>query len=1174
MSMTSIYFLYKNFYFTFLLIPFLFLSTFLAQGQVPSEVNFSNFDHIKNFPNQEVFSVLRDKNGFLWIGSTNGLYRFDASYSMKIYKVNEPQIEGGLKSNFIRALYEDSNDNLWIGTTSGGLTKFHQPSGQWTTYMTNESDTTSISSNEILSILEDSSGRIWIGTENGLNLLEPEKERFIRFMPDNERSDALSAKAVISILEDDAHRIWLSTWAGGINLLLPPKEGNIADTKFRQFYPSEEISSHNVWKIYQDKQKRFWVATIGGGLILMELPEVEKMKPLNKNWEPKFYTIKHDEKNPSSISYNRIFDVYEDQKGIFWVATSYGLNRTKVENLPRLINGKYNPKDIENITFEVSLTNPKNGKALKSNHIYSIYEDTQNLLWFGLSNGVSQYNWYKNQFETKTILNPIKNSSNISDIYMNLDEKVWVATNNKGLLTYDFEKGSLSSIKTNSKNSLLNSTIKRLYSKDDHTLFVGTHDGIEIIDIATLDSKVLPTPKWLKEILPDLVINFIYLDSKNNLWIAMEVGLIKIDLKTEVFNYFISDINNPTSISDNSVNAIVEDFSGNLWIGTFNGLNRLNLNQEGPTKFVQYKHKHNDPNSLPMNQISALAIVDSNMLVGTRTGMHLYNLNTEKFIELDEELEDISIEGFECLKCETIWSSTKSGLSSLNLKNKTYKNYSHQDIGGYVLIGRTTINKTNGDLYLASNWGITKFNPTKIKENLQSPIVKITDFRTMNLEEEIKESSKVSEEIVLKHNDYYLSLNFAAQNYIDPIKNEYAYKLEGFDENWIYTQNISSAVYTNLDHGEYTFKVKGSNNDGVWNEQGTEIKITKEPAFWETWWFQFLVTILSGLLLFLGFKYYTYNVRNRNQELRIYNDNLGKEINERKRIELELQERDKYLEHLVSKRTKQLESKNIEVSALLRKIKKRNDELEDIVAARTKKIRDFNEELKRSNNDLEQFAYIASHDLQAPLRTIKSFSGLLGKSLADKMSNTDKDFLGFINTSISNMQELIDALLTFSKVNSQARKIQSVDPNKLLLTIQAELGAVLQEQNAVVELSDFPEAIHADRIKLKQLLQNLISNGIKFSKKGISPVVKISCQDKEDCWQIEVKDNGIGISEKFREKIFLLFKRLHSSNEYKGTGIGLALCKKIVEQHGGEIWVESEEGKGSSFIFTIDKMLN
>ncbi len=1173
--MTKSYFLIGKYYSFYLLLSFLLVSSFVSEGQITSDINFTNFGHIENIPNQEIFSVIRDKNGFLWIGSTDGLFRYDAAYNMKCYRVNEPKIAGGLQSNFIRALYEDKNDNLWIGTTQGGLTKFHQPSGQWTTYMTNDSDPYSISSNEVLSIYEDSKGAIWVGTENGLNLLDVDSERFIRFMPDADNPDALSAKAVISIIEDDANRIWVSTWAGGINLFLPATDGNMEHSKLRSFYPSESKSSHNVWSIYQDPQKRFWLSTMGSGLFLMEVPESANIDPDHQIWEPIFHNIRHSKEHPKSISSNGIFNVLQDENGTFWVATNNGLNRTNIDQLPRLVNGKYNPEDIEKISFEVSLPNPKDARSIKNNVIYSIYEDTQNLLWFGLPNGVSQYNWYKNQFKTQLLFNPTQNSSNINDIYTSEDGQIWVATNNNGLLKYDFDTGKSVSINTSNEQSLLESHLRRLYSKDDRTLYVGSYEGIEIIDLETLNSKVILSPNWLKKKLPELKFNTIYLDSKNNLWLGMDVGLIQVDLKTNEFQYFTTNPNDQYSISDNSVNAITEDNSGSLWIGTYNGLNRLDLHQQGPIKFQQYKYKNNDPYSIPVNQVAALKIVDNTMLIGARGGMYIYDLNTERFSEIGKEFNESTVYGFEFNKNGNIWGATKSGLISLDLKTKQIKTYTNEkDLGGYVFTGGSSNNKESGDLYFASNWSITRCNPNTIKKNVQSPIVKITDYRKMSVNEEINESFFVKDELVLEHNDYYLSLNFAAQNYIDPDKNQYAYKLEGFDENWIYTNNVSSAVYTNLDHGTYTFRVKGSNNDGVWNEEGATVKIIKQAAYWETWWFQTVVSVFSCLLLFFGFKYYTYNVRQRNQELKSYNDNLAKEIKERKRIEKELQERDKYLEHLVDRRTKQLNHKNVEVNALLNKIKKRNDELEDIVAARTKKISDFNNELKRSNNDLEQFAYIASHDLQAPLRTIKSFSGLLGKSLADKMSNTDKDFLGFIDSSIGNMQELIDALLTFSKVNSQARKIQAVNPNKLLQTIQAELGAVMKEQNAVVELSDFPEAIHADRIKLKQLLQNLISNGIKFSKKGIAPVVKISCEDKEDCWQIEVKDNGIGISEDFREKIFLLFKRLHSSEEYKGTGIGLALCKKIVEQHGGEIWVESEEGKGSSFIFTIDKMLN
>jgi len=273
------------------------------------------------------------------------------------------------------------------------------------------------------------------------------------------------------------------------------------------------------------------------------------------------------------------------------------------------------------------------------------------------------------------------------------------------------------------------------------------------------------------------------------------------------------------------------------------------------------------------------------------------------------------------------------------------------------------------------------------------------------------------------------------------------------------------------------------------------------------------------------------------------------------------------------------------------RIKKNNELLEKEVSDRTselnalvsqlqaeeKKLSFKNQELEKyieSNNQLENFAYIASHDLQAPLRTIKSFVGLLEKSLGSKMNEREKEFFHFISTSTNNMQELINALLTFSRVNSQKRKIQEVNPKELFESIKADLNATLKEEKAKVSIADFPESIHADKIKLKQLLQNLITNGIKFSKKEVNPVVNISCEELPEHWQFEVADNGIGIPSQFNNKIFQLFQRLHNSVDYEGTGIGLALCKKLVEQHDGEIWVKSEEGMGSHFFFTISKALN
>ena len=239
-------------------------------------------------------------------------------------------------------------------------------------------------------------------------------------------------------------------------------------------------------------------------------------------------------------------------------------------------------------------------------------------------------------------------------------------------------------------------------------------------------------------------------------------------------------------------------------------------------------------------------------------------------------------------------------------------------------------------------------------------------------------------------------------------------------------------------------------------------------------------------------------------------------------------------------------------------------------------LKEKNKELEKyitSNLQLENFAYFASHDLQAPLNTILSFTGLLQKKLADDDRKDVAEFLKFIVTSGEGMKTLIDDLLAYSLVNTTNIEVKQINLEKQLYVLLHSLDTVIKEKSAVIEVNNIPERITVDPIKLKQVFQNLITNGIKFVEPGVKPKVVISCMEEPDHWLFSVSDNGIGISQEHQEKIFGLFKRLHSSGEYKGTGIGLAIVKKIIEQHRGTITLVSEKGKGATFLFTIAKDL-
>jgi light-regulated signal transduction histidine kinase (bacteriophytochrome) len=225
-------------------------------------------------------------------------------------------------------------------------------------------------------------------------------------------------------------------------------------------------------------------------------------------------------------------------------------------------------------------------------------------------------------------------------------------------------------------------------------------------------------------------------------------------------------------------------------------------------------------------------------------------------------------------------------------------------------------------------------------------------------------------------------------------------------------------------------------------------------------------------------------------------------------------------------------------------------------------------ELERSNRDLEQFAYVASHDLQEPLRTVTSYVQLLERRYKGKLDPDADEFIGFAVEGANRMQRRIQDLLSYSRLSTRGKSFQPTNMEKMLEAAIANLSAAIATNHAVIEHEPLPTII-ADESQLSQVLQNLIDNGMKFHRKDVSPQIHISAKREKDEWEFSVRDNGIGIDPSHFKKMFIIFQRLHGPQEYPGTGIGLAICKKIVERHGGRIWVESEPGKGSTFRFTI-----
>jgi len=847
------------------------------------QIKFNRISIQEGLSQSSVNCSIQDKNGFIWIGTQDGLNLY---YGHRFIHYNYiPGDPNSLSDNNVLALCEDRSGIIWVGTYGGGLNRFDQSAQQFKHYHHNPEDLNSLVDTRINSICEDRSGKLWLGTPTGLDCFDPQTEKITHNRHDPNNVNSLIDDRINSIYEDRSGKLWLGT-SKGLDCLIPQTK-EIIHYRHEPGNPNS-LNNNIVNVVCEDSAGSLWIGTESGGL--------NKFDPETK----KFFHYTNDPAVQNSLSHNNVRSIHVDKDDRVWIGTwGDGLNRF----------------DPHQNSFSFFRRDPNNLNSLGNNHINSIFEDFSGILWIGtLGGGVSLFDPNSKHFALYHS-DPLNSNSlkgnDIRTVYEDAAGILWIGTYS-GLNRFDPSTGHYTHYRhnTNNPNSLSSNLVYSISQDQSGDMWIGTQGGgLNCLDSASGKFIHYKHNSLDPNSLSDNRINVVFTDSYGVVWVGTWTSLSYFDpLKNGFFNYqnYPEDME---SLSDNDVREIFEDKKGNLWIGTRNGgVNRFDRNSQ---KFKRYMHVLDDPNSISDNRIFCIHEDSSGILwIGTRGGgFNRFDPELENFTSFTEKdgLQNNIIYGILDDNDGHLWISTNKGLTEFDPNTQSFNNYDVSDglqssefnFGAYY-------QNRNGKMFFGGINGLNAFYPDEIKDDPYVPQIAIVDFLIFN--ESVSVGQQKSGRTILNRpitdtdsieilsKDNVISLEFAALHYALPEKNEYEYILEGFEKDWNLVGNRHFTTYTNLPPGSYTFRVKGSNSDGVWNEEGVSLKITVIPPLLKKLWFRILAIIFILSLIIAYFRYRTHkiqeqkkdleqHVKQRTLELNDANIELRQEIVEREKLE-------------------------------------------------------------------------------------------------------------------------------------------------------------------------------------------------------------------------------------------------------------------------------------------------
>lgn len=1055
------------------------LTQFILASQ---RYHFSNLSVKDGLSQLHVTCIYQDKLGYMWFGTRNGLNKFNGN-SFEIFW-NHADDEQSISSNTIACITEDAEGNLWVGTESGLNKLDKKRKGFKRYYLANEADSVN---NKILSLHIDADGVLWVGTLSGLFIYEPEsdslKSVYIRELADN---------SVSAILEKDNH-LYLASSKNG--LLIYDRQKKRIVRSYQTNSKTLPVISNYIKDIYIDKKDNIWLGTYKDGVCVIkhDLSEVVQYNTSN------------------GLSNNSIRCIKESPSGEMWVGTFDGLNI------------------INPVTSRI--TSYKSG-ALSHHSVYSILFDRMQTIWIGTyAGGADYYNPYGHLFDFYNPGAVLNDNIGILGPSIEYDGTLYICSEGGGLISFDLKQHTFRQYTLPQNNDNPTRSIFKTIYLDGNRILCGTSQG-EVYEFnlhshqfslfyQTTDRR--PIYHISKSHSGQFIIGAISMaeglafisndgqrtvqsgfpvKGKGEVHFSHVICVCEVDndvylIGTKSDGLFCYDKINHTLISYNqtngfaakSISSILKDRSGRIWISSIDGgLSELVLSTG---KFTTY----NEKNGLLNNQVCKVVEGNDNSL----------------------------------------WLTTLNGISNLDLRTRNIINYSQESgIQVQEFSPCAGIRLSDNRIFFAGNNGFTLFNPNDIITNPNVPPVILDKLYINNNlvqpDDEngiLKENISTQKKIVLKYNQTNIMIEYAALNYIFNNKNEYAYKLEGFDSEWNEVGNRRIAYYTNIPAGTYHFTVKGSNNDGIWNEEGATLEIIVLPPLWKTWWaYLIYFAVIIALIAFI-IRYFTEKKRLQNN-IRL------------KQMEAEVHE-EYYQERnrLFTNFSHELRTPLTLIIAPLEEFVRRTDLVDDVHYKSKLMLRNAQRLLRIVNNLM---------DLQ------KNESGTM------KLQVSENDIIKFTHEAVASFQDLAlyrNIHLKFH--HSSDRQLLWFDWNLLEKVYFNFLS------NAFKNVPDGGSV--SVELNVKALSELAFFIPAKLNKYK---------NDKIQYLTLSIQDNGVGIAPNELEKIFRPFYQVAQNEHSKsGTGIGLSLSKAIIEMHHGTVWAENapESGAVFKFVIPIDKNL-